>query len=376
MNVLILMDSFKGSLSSLDAGLIIKSVVEKNPSDTATVLPVADGGEGTINSLKDIENAKIVEVDVHNPLMKHHTAKYLIVDDKFAIMEMSESSGLTLIKDNLDPMHATTFGVGDMIKDALDKNIREFIIGIGGSATNDGGMGMLKNLGVKFLDKNAEEIPDGPIGIENLDEIDLSNMDKRLLECKFQIACDVDNPLCGKNGSSYVYGPQKGASKEQVEKLDLLLAKYHEKTKEVILNASDSTPGVGAAGGLGYAFKNYLNADLKPGIEIILDMLNAEKLIENSDLIITGEGKMDFQTSMGKTPVGIAKLAKKHDKKVIAFCGVCDNNATNVNVKGIDAFFPILNDCISYDMAMEQKTSEENLYRCADQVFRLINLWR
>ena len=376
MNILVLIDSFKGSLSSLEAGEIIKKACEQDSSNNVTVRPVADGGEGTIDSLKDIKNAKIIKVDVHNPLMEHHTARYLSVDDKLAIMEMSESSGLTLIKDNLDPMNATTFGVGDMIKDALDKNIREFIIGIGGSATTDGGMGMLRSLGARFYDKNGIEISNGPIGINDLEKIDLDNFDKRLKDCTFQIACDVDNPLCGEYGSARVFAPQKGATPSQVEELDKLLGKYHEITQEIIPDADSNIEGAGAAGGLGYAFKNYLNAELKPGIEIILEMLGADELIKNSDLIITGEGKMDFQTSMGKTPVGIAKLAKKYDKKVIAFCGVCDNDAVSVNERGIDAFFPILNNCISTDEAMDKKVSEENLFRCVDQVMKLINLWR
>lgn len=376
MNILVLIDSFKGSLSSLEAGEIIKKACKQDSSNNVTVRPVADGGEGTIDSLKDIKNAKIIKVDVHNPLMEHHTARYLSVDDKLAIMEMSESSGLTLIKDNLDPMNATTFGVGDMIKDALDKNIREFIIGIGGSATTDGGMGMLRSLGARFYDKNGIEISNGPIGINDLEKIDLDNFDKRLKDCTFQIACDVDNPLCGEYGSARVFAPQKGATPSQVEELDKLLGKYHEITQEIIPDADSNIEGAGAAGGLGYAFKNYLNAELKPGIEIILEMLGADDLIKNSDLIITGEGKMDFQTSMGKTPVGIAKLAKKYDKKVIAFCGVCDNDAVSVNERGIDAFFPILNNCMSTDEAMDKKVSEENLFRCVDQVMKLINLWR
>lgn len=376
MNILVLIDSFKGSLSSLEAGEIIKKACEQDPSNKVIVKPVADGGEGTIDSLKDIKNAKIVEVDVHNPLMEHHTARYLIVDDKLAIMEMSESSGLTLIKDNLDPMNATTFGVGDMIKDALDKNIREFIIGIGGSATTDGGMGMLRSLGARFFDEDGIEISNGPIGIIDLETIDLDNFDARLKECTFQIACDVDNPLCGERGSARVFAPQKGATPKQVEELDKLLGKYHEVTKKVIPDANDTIEGAGAAGGLGYALKNYLNAELKPGIEIILEMLGADELIKNSDLVITGEGKMDFQTSMGKTPVGIANAAKKYNKKVIAFCGVCDNDAVSVNDRGIDAFFPILNKCMSTNEAMDKKVSEENLYRSVDQVMKLINLWR
>jgi len=229
---------------------------------------------------------------------------------------------------------------------------------------------------VRFFDEDGIEISNGPIGIIDLEKIDMENFDKRLKECTFQIACDVDNPLCGERGSARVFAPQKGATPEQVEELDKLLGKYHQVTKKVISDANDTIEGAGAAGGLGYAFKNYLNAELKPGIEIIMEMLGADELIKNSDLIITGEGKMDFQTSMGKTPVGIANAAKKYNKKVIAFCGVCDNDAVSVNDRGIDAFFPILNGCMSTDEAMDKKVSEENLYRSVDQVMKLINLWR
>lgn len=375
MKIAILMDSFKGSLSSLEAGSIIKTTVESYGHE-ARVLPIADGGEGTIESLSELEGAREVRLKVHDPFMRDHIANYLLVNNKLAIVEMSKSSGLTLVEKEKNPMIATTFGVGDMIVDALDKGVRSFIVGIGGSATNDGGIGMLERLGVKFLDSKGDEIEKGPIGIKDLERIDISGLDPRIKESKIRVASDVDNPLCGKRGASHVYGPQKGASPKDVEMLDSLLGKYHEKTLEVIGTADALSPGVGAAGGLGYAFKNYLGAELKSGIELILDMLDAESLIKESDLIITGEGKMDFQTSMGKTPVGIAKLAKQYNKKVIAFCGACDNDAQAVNGEGIDAFFPIINKIMPLEEAMDKKMSRENLERTIKQVFNIIELWR
>ncbi|MDO5715462.1 MAG: glycerate kinase [Tissierellia bacterium] len=375
MKITIMMDSFKGCFSSLEVGNIIKSIVETHHHE-AVVLPIADGGEGTVESLKDLNGSKEVTVEVHDPFMRSHRAHYLVVDDNIAILEMSASSGLPLVGKEKNPMVATTYGVGDMIVDALDRGIRNFIVGIGGSATNDGGIGMLERLGVRFLDDNDQPIDKGPRGITQLSKIDLSGLDSRIKESRFQVACDVDNPLCGNNGASYVYGPQKGASPTDVKRLDQWLEKYHHKTLEVIKEADALTPGVGAAGGLGYAFRNYLQAELRSGIELVLEMLDAESLIKKSDLIITGEGKMDFQTSMGKTPVGIAKLAKKHHKKVIAFCGVCDNDAQGVNQEGIDAFFPIINTTMSLEKAIDRKVSRENLERCTRQVFNLIDLWR
>ena len=291
-------------------------------------------------------------------------------------MEMSEASGLTLIKDRLSPMNASTHGVGEMILDALDKGASNFIIGIGGSATNDGGIGMLSALGYKFLDKEDKEINPGIGGVYDLARIDDSNVDPRLREANFDIACDVDNPLNGINGSAHVYGPQKGASPEEVEIIDQLLLKYHNISKKHIENADNAIKGVGAAGGLGYGFKTYLDANLTPGIDLILDFIKAEKHIKKADLIITGEGKLDFQTSMGKAPVGVARLAKKYNKPVIAFAGIVDNDASAVNNEGIDAFFPIIDKLTSVDEAMSIEKSKENLERSVSQVFNLIEIWR
>lgn len=377
MKILIMIDSFKGSLSSSEAGNIIKDEIEKlNPREDITVLPVADGGEGTVESMSELDGASLIEVQVEDPLFEKIIGNYVIIKDKnLAIMEMSQAAGLVLIKDRLSPLKASTYGVGTMIKDALDKGIRNFIIGIGGSATNDGGVGMLKALGFRFYDKNANEIHPSNEGLKDLSKIDLSNADPRLKECSFKIACDVDNPLTGKRGSASVYGPQKGANPKEVEIIDSNLSLFHKKTLEVIKNADDIYPGVGAAGGLGYAFKNYLGAELSPGIELILQILNANDYLSSADLVITGEGKIDFQSSMGKAPTGVAKLAKKYGANVIAFAGVVDNDAVEVNKHGIDAFFPIIDQIRSVEEAMDTKKTEENLRRCVNQVFRLIYLY-
>ncbi|WP_282929823.1 glycerate kinase [Anaerococcus sp. Marseille-Q7828] len=378
MKILIMIDSFKGSLSSSEAGNIIKDEIEKlNPREDITVLPVADGGEGTVESMSELDGASLIEVQVENPLFETIIGNYVIIKDKnLAIMEMSQAAGLILIKDRFSPLKASTYGVGTMIKDALDKGIRNFIIGIGGSATNDGGIGMLSALGFKFYDKNNNNIHPSNEGLGSLSAIDLSQADPRLKEATFKIACDVDNPLTGKRGSASVYGPQKGANPREVEIIDNNLSLFHKKTLEVIENADDTYPGVGAAGGLGYAFKNYLGAELSPGIELILQMLNVNDYLSNADLVITGEGKIDFQSSMGKAPTGVAKLAKKYGANVIAFAGVVDNDAIEVNKHGIDAFFPILDQIRTVEEAMDAKKAEENLRRCVNQVFRLIYLYK
>lgn len=376
MKVLVMMDSFKGSISSIEAGLTIKETLEKRKrSYEVEILPIADGGEGTVESLIGLSDIKEVKVRVNNPLFESHIARYAYSNkNKLAIMEMSEASGLTLIKDRLSPMSASTYGVGEMITDALDKGVRNFIIGIGGSATNDGGIGMLTALGFRFLDENGEEINPGIGGVYDLLRIDDSNVDQRIKEAVFDIACDVDNPLNGKFGSAHVFAPQKGATPEQVKIIDELLLKYHNITKQYINTADNTVKGVGAAGGLGYGFKTYLNANLIPGIDLILDLLDAEQHIKEADIIITGEGKIDFQTSMGKAPVGVAKLAKKYKKPVIAFSGIVENDAVAVNDEGIDAFFPILDKITSLEEAMSVDKAKENLKRSVLQVFNILEM--
>ena len=379
MNIAVLIDSFKGSLSSLETGNIIKEAITKiNKNENITVKPIADGGEGMVESLSDLKGAETIKVEVKDPLLRDIEAEYIVVDneeiseDKIAIIEMSSASGLTLIANELSPIKASTYGVGDIIIDALDREVKEFIIGIGGSATNDVGIGMLTRLGVRFLDVNNEPVHPSAHGIKDLKHIDVSSLDPRIKECKFSIACDVTNPLIGKNGSAYIFGPQKGADEKQVEELNSLHMLFHEKTKEISNDSDCDYPGSGAAGGLGYAFRNYLSAELSSGIGLILDLINAEDMIKEADLVITGEGRLDHQSAYGKTPIGVAKLAKKYDKPVIAFSGVATNDAKIVNKEGIDAFFPIIGEVISLDEAMDKEVAKNNLSRCVEQVFRLI----
>jgi glycerate kinase len=258
-------------------------------------------------------------------------------------MEMSSASGITLpTKQELNPLLTTTYGVREMIKDALEKGCRRFVIGIGGSATNDGGAGMLQALGFSLLDKEGKSIPFGAKGLSQLHSAGKDSALKELSECTFRIACDVTNPLCGEKGCSAVFGPQKGATAETVSEMDGYLLHFAEKTKEVFPDSDENFPGTGAAGGLGFAFRSYLGAELLSGIELILDEIHIEEKIKEADIVITGEGRIDSQTVMGKAPGGVAERAKKHGKPVLAFSGAVTKDAVFCNEKGIDAFFPIV----------------------------------
>lgn len=377
MKILVIIDSFKGSLSSFEAGSIIKASIEElDKNDKVKVLPIGDGGEGTLDAMLQMPGLEEVKIRVKNPLMEDIEASYAFSNkDGLAIMEMSQTSGLVLIKDRLSPMEATTYGLGQMIKDALDRGARDFIIGLGGSATNDGGLGMLRALGFEFFDKDGKPIEQGIRGVANLATILTDKADPRLIEAKFSLACDVDNPLFGKNGAAYVYGPQKGADSDQVRTIDKYLKTFHQMSKNIFPQADCDYPGVGAAGGLGYGFKTYLDGSLESGIKLILEKIGAEEYIKEADLVITGEGKMDFQTSMGKTPIGVARLAKKYDKKVLAFAGVVDNDAQAVNAEGIDAFFPIIDKLRPLDEALDKKIARANLERSVRQVMNLIKVY-
>ena len=273
-----------------------------------------------------------------------------------------------------NPLYTTTYGVGELIKDAIERGCRRFIIGIGGSATNDGGAGMLSALGFELTDKNGKPICSGTKGLENLNSVSANNVIPELSECTFRIACDVTNPLCGKNGCSAVFAPQKGADAEIIPIMDKWLWKYANIAKALSDKADPDLAGAGAAGGLGFAFAAFTNASLEPGIQIILEETHLEKYIKNADLVITGEGRLDAQTAMGKAPAGVAQLAKKHGKRVIAFAGCVTDDATVCNEYGIDAFFPILRNIITLREAMNTETAYKNLVDTACQVFRLIKI--
>lgn len=376
MKVVIAIDSFKGSMTSLEAGNAVKDVLLRvDPNAEAKVLPLADGGEGTVAAMCAGLGGEMVEAEVTGPLGERVTAKYCIVNGSTAVIEMAEAAGLPLVPPEMrDPMFTTTYGVGELILHAIARGCRSFIVGIGGSATNDGGVGMLSALGFEFLDKNGERIARGAYGLDALASISAANACPELKSCSFRVACDVDNPLCGARGCSAVYGPQKGATPESVVIMDGWLGRYAEMAKGVFPNADPEYPGSGAAGGLGFAFMTFLSASLESGIKIILSETGIEEHIKDADIVVTGEGRIDFQTAMGKAPIGVAKLAKKHGKKVIAFAGCVTEDAEECNAHGIDAFFPIVRGVTTLDEALNNENAIKNLKATAYQVFRLINL--
>ena len=375
MKVVVAIDSLKGSLSSIEAGMAIRDgVLAAKPDAEVIVKPLADGGEGTTDALIEGMNGKRIDLTVTGPMGTPVNAYYgYLADSHTAVMEMASAAGITLVPAaEKNPLLATSFGVGEVMTDALQKGCRNVIIGIGGSATNDGGIGMLKALGVRFLDENGEDAGEGGQALAKVTQIDVSGLNPLLKECHIQVACDVNNPLCGENGSTYVYGPQKGVTEDMKKPLDEDMAHFAMVTSETLGNDYHDTPGAGAAGGLGFAFLSYIGATLTPGIELILDAVRLEQELPNADIVVTGEGCLDFQTAMGKAPVGVARLAKKYHAKVIAFAGSVTKEASACNKEGIDAFFPILRSVCTLEEAMDPANARANLTATVEQVFRLL----
>ncbi len=374
MKVVIAMDSLKGSLSSVDAGNSVKEGILSVCDAQVIVKPLADGGEGTVDALLDGMGGSKVLITATGPLGDPVSCAYGILEEnQTAIIEMAAAAGISLIpKEALNPLNTTTYGVGEMIKDAINQGCRDFIIGIGGSATNDGGIGMLQALGYAFYDSDGKPVGAGGREAARITGISAKNVLPELKDCRFRIACDVTNPLCGPLGATQVFGPQKGATPEMVKALDSGLEQFSQVVKQILGKDTAKIPGTGAAGGLGYAFLTFLNAALESGIEIILREIGLEVDIREADFVITGEGQLDFQTAMGKAPVGVAKLAKRHGKRVIAFAGSTTKNAYKCNEEGIDAYFSILQTPMTVKEAMDYDTARENLISSAAQVFRLI----
>ncbi len=375
MNIVIAIDSFKGSLTSIEAGNAVKEAALRiDNKNQVFVRPLADGGEGTVEALYQGLDGEMVSCLVTGPLGDKIIAKYCILSDKTtAVMEMSAAAGITLLKrEQLNPLYTTTFGVGEMIRDAVSKGCRKFIIGIGGSATNDGGVGMLSALGFEFLGKDYKPIPFGAIGLQQLCTIKSDNTLKELCKCEFKIACDVENALCGENGCSKIFSIQKGATLQMAEEMDKWMENYANICKSVFKDADLDFKGSGAAGGLGFAFRTFLNAKLIKGAELIINETGLEQYIKNADLVVTGEGRLDGQTAMGKAPIVVARLAKKHNKKVIAFSGCIGEGAKILNSEGIDAYFPILKNIVTLDEALNKDNAYKNLSDTAYQVFRII----
>ncbi len=375
MKAVVAIDSLKGSLSSMEAGnAIAEGIYRADAEAKVEVRPLADGGEGTVDALVQGMNGSLRKVRVTGPLGDKVDAAYGIIEEaKMAVIEMSAAAGITLVPDEKkNPLFTTTYGVGEMIRDAIEKGCRKFVVGIGGSATNDGGIGMLQALGYDFLNSKGNAVPYGAKGLEDLAEIRKEHVLPELAQCEFKVACDVTNPLCGPLGASAVYGPQKGATPEMVREMDQWLADYAKLAANCSERADAEHPGTGAAGGLGFAFLTFTNAVLESGIKIVSEETKLEQYIQDADIVITGEGRLDGQTAMGKAPVGVAKLAGKYKIPVLAFAGSVTKDARKCNEEGIHAFFPILRGITTLEDAMDAENARRNLMETVEQVFRLI----
>ena len=379
MKIVVAIDSFKGSLSTQEAAKAIREGARRAcPEAEVYTSPLADGGEGTAEALTAALGGETVSLTVRDPLGRPVTATYgFVAETSTAVMEMAAAAGLPLLSaEERNPLETSTYGVGQMIADAMEKGAHRFLLGIGGSATNDGGLGMLKALGFAFLDKDGRPIGEGARALKDLHTIEAKNAHPLLAGCEFLVACDVQNPLCGENGCSAVFSPQKGAKDEDIPRMDEWLAAYAEKTKALLPHADPSLPGSGAAGGLGFALCSYLNATLASGVSLVLDVTRLAAHVKDADLVITGEGRLDSQSAMGKAPIGVAKLAKEFCKPVVAFCGCVGKGAIACNAHGIDAYFPILQAPCTLSEAMNKENAYRNLSATAEQAVRLFAIHR
>ena len=375
MKILLAPDSFKGTMTSIEVIEYLEQAAKSHFSPLEVVkVPIADGGEGTVDSLVMATGGEYRTVEVTGPLEgKRIQAKYGIIGGKTAVIEMAQASGITLIRpEQRNPLTATTFGTGELIKAALDEGIRDFLIGIGGSATNDGGIGAVQALGISFTDERGMEIGFGGKELARIEKIHLEHLDPRIAESRITVICDVSNPLTGPKGATAVYGPQKGVT----EKLFGILEAGMENYEKLIMEATgldmSAIPGTGAAGGLGAALVAFLGAVLKPGIDTILDFVNYEKLLEGVDLVVTGEGRIDGQSVYGKVPVGVAKRSKLKNIPVAVITGGMGHEASKVFDFGIDSIMPLINK----DMTLEEalSNSEKLMLDAADRMFRFIKI--
>ncbi|PSW18527.1 glycerate kinase [Photobacterium sanctipauli] len=356
MKIVIAPDSYKESLTAMEVATAIEAGFRQVLPDAEYIkLPMADGGEGTVQSLVDATGGDLVECRVTGPLGEQVNGFYGVMGHgKTAIIEMAAASGLHLVTPELrNPMKTTTFGTGELILDALDKGAQHIIVGIGGSSTNDGGIGMAQALGIRLLDENGNEVGFGGEALAQIRTIDTSKVDPRLADIKLEVACDVDNPLCGPKGASHVFGPQKGATPEMVAQLDTNLAHYAELIKAQLGRDIKDTAGAGAAGGLGAALLGLFEASLRPGIEIVMDAVNLKEVVADADLVITGEGRIDSQTIHGKTPIGVARTAKRYNVPVIGIAGSLSNDCDVVYDHGIDAAFSVVSGAMSLQDALD-----------------------
>lgn len=375
MKVVVAIDSLKGSLTSLEAGEAIREgVLRVIPEAEVVVRPLADGGEGTVEALTLGMGGRLEKATVTGPLGRPVECVYgLVPEEQLAVVEMSGAAGITQVPEaERNPMNTTTYGVGEVIRRAIEQGCRRFIVGLGGSATNDGGVGMLQALGFGMLNENGTQVSFGAKGLQELKTITTEHVLPELKDCEFRVACDVTNPLCGERGASAIYGPQKGATPTTILQMDKWLGDYAALAKTVNPDANPEIPGSGAAGGLGFAFLAFLGGKLNSGTRIVLDETRLEDYVKDADFVVTGEGRLDEQTMMGKAPSGVAKIAKRNGKPVIAFSGSVTEDATACNAKGIDAFFPILRNVVTLQDAMDHDNAAHNMANTVEQVFRLI----
>ncbi|WP_345893260.1 glycerate kinase family protein [Ferdinandcohnia quinoae] len=373
--MLIAVDSFKGSLTSIECSEAIKEGIQA-VSKNAEILsvPLADGGEGTVEALVHSTRGIFVEKEVTGPLgAKVHATYGILGTGHTAVIEVAAACGLPLVPEGeRNPSITTTYGVGELILDAINRGCRDFVIGLGGSATNDAGVGMLQALGFSFQNKQQKEIGCGGGELTKIRTINTSRAHPALRECTFKVACDVNNPLHGLNGAAYIFGPQKGATSEMIKSLDQGLMHFAELVSSVLIKNIQQIEGAGAAGGLGAAFAGFLNGQLLSGIDLILNTLGMEAKIESVNIVITGEGKLDGQTSLGKAPLGVARLAAKRGIPVIALAGGVTKQASTLNELGITSYFSIVNEPMSLGEAMDPKVAYDNLKMTTAQLFRLI----
>lgn len=373
MNILIAPDSFKESLEAIEVCQAIKSGFSHIFSNANyTLLPMADGGEGTSAVLSYVLGGRWKEVRVHDPLMRPITAKYLLLPNKTAVIEIAQACGLHLLTSNeRNPLITSTYGVGELIADALGQGAKRIIIGLGGSATNDAGLGMLNALGMMFYDNDNNALSEGGVQLARLQRIDDSTFNSKILDTIFEVACDVTNPLCGLSGASAVFGPQKGASPEQVKLLDNALSSFAALTNKQGYKDYENVEGAGAAGGLGFALMTFCGAQLQSGFDTVAQAVNLAEQIKNADLIITGEGKLDAQTLMGKVAGGISQLAKAHDKPVIAICGSVERLSPTQTTQ-FDVVMPSLQKLESIDNVF--KNAYENIETTATNIAAAMRL--
>lgn len=372
MKILIAPDKFRESLSSINVAKAIERGIKKVDKNIETVLcPIADGGEGTVDALVAATSGRYVICDATGPLGEKISAKYGVLgDNKTAVVEMAAASGLWLVpQDKRNPLYTTTYGTGDMVRSALDFGVGKVIVGIGGSSTTDGGMGMAQALGIKFYDKEGNELGYGGIQLEKLYKIDMKNRDPRVNRTIFEVACDVDNPLTGSNGAAYVYSPQKGANPDEVKRLDEGLKNFAKVIKKDLGKDVENLKGAGAAGGLGAGLVAFLDAKLRLGVAIVMETINLRKRMENVDLAITGEGSTDIQTLMGKAPTGVINIAKELKVPVVIISGSVADDMSKLHESGVDAIFSI----VPRPISLEESFRNASLYleKTAEEVIRL-----